>query len=308
MNNKITKQRLKTFFVYDAVKATAIVALVLLLVIIVFNYVGKRPTASQTFSVLVDNVEVIAGDGQEEFYTKVSYGNKDKLRYGLSYEILTGNVTSITPSSGNPMETLVQTYVSMEDDDVLIAGKTIATYYLNRGVAMDFDLFIALLNDFLYKSNGFYSSESDSAEDINVDAVKAYFLKTKGKDTRFLTESQKQKGIENEVERIKGYKVNSDLFKRLLNKCPSIISTEKELSYFEIGNYYGKYALDLGVLGNGFINVYKTKQTVNGEQVDTTSGVYLLLGNRDSTKSDTLFETLAFILALVEDYSNVLEG
>ena len=178
MNNKITSQRLKTFFVYDFIKMVAITAIVLLCVIIIFNYVGRRPTEAQTFSVLVDNVEVVTGDEQEAFYTKVSYGSEDKKRIGLSHNVLSGNVTAITPSSENPMQTLMQTYISLKDDDVLIAGKTIATYYLGRNAAMEIDYFLTLLNNFLYVDNGFYKSELDSPSDIDVDAVKNYFLKT----------------------------------------------------------------------------------------------------------------------------------
>ena len=310
MNNKITSQRLKTFFVYDFIKMVAITAIVLLCVIIIFNYVGRRPTEAQTFSVLVDNVEVVAGDEQETFYTKVSYGSEDKKRIGLSHNVLSGNVTAITPSSENPMQTLMQTYISLKDDDVLIAGKTIATYYLGRNAAMEIDYFLTLLNNFLYVDNGFYKSELDSPNDIDVDAVKNYFLKTYKKDARFISASQKEKGIEQEIERIKGYKTNSDLFKKLLKVCPEIISSEPELTSYTLGGvtFNGKYALNLGALGEGFINVYKTKQVENGEEKLTTQGVYLLLGKREITENDNIFETLSFILTLAKDYSNVLEG
>ncbi|MBR5439025.1 MAG: hypothetical protein IKV61_02290 [Clostridia bacterium] len=308
MNNKITKQRLKTFLVYDLVKMVAITTIVLLCVIIIFNYFGKRPSEGQTFSVLIDGSEVITGDGEEDFYSKVTNGREDKYYYGLSYNILDGNVTTISPSSANPMETLVQTYTQLKDDDVVIAGKTVATYYLGRGSAMNFDTFISDFNSFLYVNNGFYASEASSVEDINVEAVKTYFLKTYAKDARFLSESQKQKGIEQEIERIKGFKTNSDLFKKLLEVCPNIVATEQELSSFTLGGieFSGKYALNLGALGNDFINVYKTEQAGNEEEPYSTNGVYLLLGNR--TEGDAMFETLSFILTLAKEYSNVLEG
>ncbi len=308
MNNKITKQRLKTFLIYDGVKAVAITALVLLCVIIIFNYFAKRPSESQTFSVLIDNVEIVSGDGQEEFYKKVSYGTEGKLRYGLSSAILNGNVTTITPSSGSPMESLVQTYITLKDDDVLIAGKTIATYYLNRNAAMKITDFTLLLDNFLYKDHGFYLNENARVEDISEVAVKDYFYKNNAKN--YLTKSQKEKGLEQEIERIKGYKTNSDLFKKLLNVCPSLCVTDGPLSSYEYGGvkFEGVYALNLGALGSDFINVYKTKETVDGVEVDTTNGVYLLLGSRLNSDSDAMFETLSFILALAEDYSNVLGG
>ena len=311
MNNKITKQRLKTFLVYDLVKMVAITTIVLLCVIIIFNWVGKRPNESQTFSVLIDNVEVITGDGEEAFYEKVTYGNNGNGRYGLSYEVLAGNVTQITPSSASPMETLVQTYIGTGDDDILIAGKTIATYYLGRGAAMEIEEeFIGLLTDFLCDDNGFYSSMQDDVEDINVQAVEEYFKKTRDKDTRYITAKQKEEGIKQEIERIKGYKTNADLFLKLLEVCPDILATEDYLTSYNLGGvtFNGTYALNLGALGSDFINVYKTKQTINDEEVDTTNGVYLLLGKRSVSDNDAMFETLAFILTLAEDYSNVLGG
>ena len=310
MNNKITRQRLKTFFVYDTVKMLAVLAVVLLSVIIVFNYFSKRPTLSQTFSVLVDNVEVISGDEQQSFYEKVSYGKEDKSRYGLSYNVLAGNVNTISPSSGSPMETLVQTYVGTGDDDVVIAGKTVATYYLGRGAAMTFDTLLSMLNSFLYTDNGFYSSKLDSVDDINEEAVRAYFLKTYAKDSRFLTESKREEGIKNEIERIKGFKTNGDIFEKLIEVCPSIFASDPELTSFTLGGYTfsGNYALNLGALGQGFLNVYKVKQTVNEEEIDTTNGVYLLLGNRTEDGGDSAFEALAFIATLATEYSSVLEG
>lgn len=310
MNNKITKQRLKTFLVYDLVKMVAITAIVLLCTIIIFNWVGKRPNEGQTFTVLIDGTEVISGDGQEEFYTKVSNGTQGKRYKGLSYSILTGNVTTISPTSDSPMEMLVQTYIQLKDDDVLIAGKTVAKYYLGRNAAMDFDDFISHIDDFLYENNGFYTSKQASSDDINEQAVKEYYLKNNSNALIFMTESQKQESIQREIERIKGYKINSDLFKKLLEVCPNIISTDEELSSYQLGEYKrsGKFALNLGVLGDGFINVYKTKQTVNNEEVDTTNGVYLLLGNHLQGDNDMVFETLSFILTLAEEYSSVLGG
>ena len=59
MDNRITKTRLKTFLSYDLIKVLAVTLILCIVCLIVFNWVGEKPSSGQSFYVLCDpNVEI----------------------------------------------------------------------------------------------------------------------------------------------------------------------------------------------------------------------------------------------------------
>ena len=63
MDNKITLQRLKTFFIYDSIKLLACVIGVVFFLVIVFNAIAKKPTSGQEYFVMVADNVYIGNDG-----------------------------------------------------------------------------------------------------------------------------------------------------------------------------------------------------------------------------------------------------
>ncbi len=307
MNNRITKQRLKTFFTYETVKVVAVLAIVLVVLTIIFNAFSNAPTPAQTYSILIDTRSVVIGEGDYDFYQKAKNGSKN--RYGISYDILSFTNPRAFDTETQASESLISTYHDVHDDDIFIGGKELTQFYLERGYAQEINAYVRSLENFLFVENGFYDSALTPTEDINETAVENYFIKVRGKDSRFKKQKNRQEGIANEIERIKGLKTNLELFKKVIEICPELIATQDEFA-FKLGGYEmkGNYVFDLGVLGEGFINVYKTKVTTETESYYTTKGIYLTIGEHEELSGDLYFETLAFILTLVEDYSNILDG
>ncbi len=307
MNNRITKQRLKTFFTYESVKLVAVLSIVLVVLTLIFNSVAKVPSQAQTISILIDTNDVIIGENEYDYYVKVRDGSSN--RYGLSYDVLGFNNRQVFDTEESPSKSLIRTYHEIYDDDLFIAGKELTQYYLERGYAQEINSYINGLEDFLFTSNEFYSSINAPTDEINEVAVRDYFIRTRGKDSRFLTKSKLENGVLSEIERIKGLKTNLELFKKVLQICPQLIASETEFP-FTIGGVEikGSYVFDLGVLGDGFINVFKTHVKTETENYYTTNGVYLTIGQHEEINGDLYYETLAFILTLVEEYSNILDG
>lgn len=325
MDNKINGRRLKTFFTYDVIKTIAVSLIVCVLLTLIFNALGKKATDGQSFKILVGD-DIISGEDENKAYnTAISSG---ALGYGFSYEILTGGITNLSAKGNYGAAYMLNTFHEIGDDDVFIASETLAASYVKSGWAIKIksldgsygeDTYVGLAYKYL-KSNGFYEDETADYNDVNEQKVRENFIKTRGKDSRFNNAEKKESGVKKETERIKGLKKNIDAFKNLIETCPDLLASSEELTEYKVSEkvvFKGCYLMNLGALGDSFINAFKVAVKKTGEEGGTQSsggssksgeteytkdGIYLAIGNYAKKSGDLFFETAAYVLSLVKEF------
>lgn len=309
MDNKITKQRLKTFFVYDAVKLIASVLIVVFALLIVFNAVAKKPSSGQDFYLLLaDNIVI----GDEGLLFAQSVMDEDVENYGFSYDILRTTNMRIQ-DAGYSSAYMMNTYVELGEDDVFVlADKDDGLYssYIKTNSAREINAYIEDALTYV-KSNGFV----DETGNFNEQKIRKNFNATRGGDTRFEKENAYNTGARNEIKRIKAIYKNATVLKLVLQRHPELFYKEEQVIYKDEVIQSGYFGLRLSALnGKGdktVANMFTTavKTTVNDEETVsyTTENIVLLIGNNRYDEGDLFFESLAFINKLIDTYSTFID-
>ena len=301
MDNRITKTRLKTFLSYDLIKVLVVTLILCIVCLIVFNWVGEKPSSGQSFYVLCDpNVEI----GEDGSMLPIDTARKGVENGGFSYDILQASTKNVETSAYG-VSYMLKTSVELGDDDIFITGEALGREYLDSYAAADI---VGLVNKaFQYcTDNGFYSKSGT----INEENIKQYFLKTRKNDNRFRF-TDKSQGIALEIKRIKTIWENATVLQKVFAEHSEIFS-DKFTSFTWGGREItGSFAIDLsmlkggsGVLENAFKLAVKNEET--GDFTYTTNGLYLFVGNNEEFNGDLNYESLAYIRTIIEKYSNFI--
>ena len=308
MDNKITKERLKTFFVYDGIKFIASILAVVFALLLIFNAVAKKPTNGQDFYVLLADNIYVGDDG----YPFVHTVKEDDNGYSFSYDVLKTN-NMLIQDAGYTSSYMMNTYVELGQDDVFIVadnGDGLYDGYIKNNFGVTINSYIQSAKTYL-KSNLFI----DENGNFNEEQIRKNFIKTRGNDSRFETDKLFNEGVKSEIKRIKLIYKNAVVLEKVLQNHPELLYKEEEI-YFE-GEVIikGSFAIDLSKLngrGDNIIgNMFTRAKTVtNGDKETveyTTENIVLLVGNNRLEEGDLYFESLAFINKLINTYSTFID-
>ncbi len=304
MDNKITKTRLKTFLSYDLIKVIAVALILCVSCLIVFNWVAEKPSQAQTFYVLCDVNVMVGEDGH---LLSIDTAKKGANKGGFSYDILEVSTKNIEAGAYNPSY-MLKTSVELGDDDIFIAGETLGKEYLESYSATDIVGVVDRAKKYCL-DNGF----CDQNGNVNEEAIKQNFLKTRVKDNRFRSAKSKEEGVALEVQRIKTIWENATILGEVFEEHSEIFS-DKFTSFTWGGREIkGSFAIDLSKLKGGdsnyaLANAFKlaVQNTETGDITYTTDGLYLFVGYNEDVNGDLDYECLAYIRTMIERYSNLI--
>ena len=301
MDNRITKSRLATFITYDFIKVIAVMLALCVMLLVVFNAVGDKPTSAQTFYVLCDNEIIVGDDGG---MLTVDTAKKGANNGGFSYDIIEVSTKPIETSAYGTSY-MLKTSAELGDDDIFITQEKLGREYLDSYFATDIVGFVD--KAFQYCTDNDFFSKSGT---INEEKIRNYFLKTRKKDNRFRF-GKTEEGVALEIQRIKTIWDNATVLKKVFTEHSEIFS-DKFTSFTWGGREItGSFAIDLSkltggaVLSNAFKFAIKNQET--GEITSYTSdGIYLFVGNNQDVNGDLDYESLAYIRTIIEKYSNFI--
>lgn len=301
MVNKITKPRLKTFIAYNTVKMIIVTLIACIILVLIFNGVGKHPTDGQDFKLIIDSNIKIGKDVIDLFS---DLKNRDEEDGGFSYEMLKGEPFILRGSDENPTSyNLNSIYVPLSYDDVCVLPEDIFKDYVTAGNAKRIDLYItealAFCNQFLVGG------------EIDANKVFNYFELTRGKDSRFITKEQKEQGKNSELKRIKAIYKNANLLKDCFNAHPELLYNCSYKSETFGQTFEGAYAINISNLkgreDKNIANLFQiNKEVSEKEPIVTTEGIYLAVGDTFDKTGDLFYEQLAFLVTLIKNYTNYL--
>lgn len=300
MDNRITKTRLKTFITYDLIKVVAILLVVCVALLVVFNMVADKPSTAQTFYVLCDT-EVIVGD--EGDLLTVETAERGTSKGGFSYDILKLS-TKVLETGAYNATYMLETTSEVGDDDIFIAQEPLGRIYLNRYYAVDIVEHTKNAKKYCIEQ-GFYTESGE----INQDKIIESFLKTRKNDNRFRSSENKEKGKKLEVERIKAIWENANLLLGVYENHPEIFASQFNSFTWGEREIVGNFAIDLSKLtgsSNEISNAFKLAVT-NEETYEVTytvEGLYLFIGNNYDINGDLDYESLAYLRTIIEKYTN----
>ncbi|MBE5744116.1 MAG: hypothetical protein E7358_05320 [Clostridiales bacterium] len=300
MVDKITKRKLKSFFVYDAWKVVLVSTIFCVIFVLLFNFISKKPTDGQDFKIMLDDDIVMtkAIDDYIEalFTTKPTEG-------GFSYEMLKGETMYMRGTEENPEEYLLGgVYCDLNYDDVCILGEKLYLAYLKmQGGAVDINEYIKDAKNYLF-SNEF----CDNNGVFNESKVFEYFDKTRKGDSRFRTKEQKEKGRLDELERLKGIYFMAESLQSCFIEHPYLLDEQREGTDKFGQKVMGSYALKLGELDGGDLGDISSVFSIVKEDGNNADGVYLAIGNNKEENGDLYYEMLAVLYQTIKNYSTYL--
>lgn len=303
MDSKITKTRLKTFFFYDFIKVVAVAVVLCFSGLVVFNWVGEKPTQAQIFYVMCDPDVIIGSEGG---LIPVETAQKGCENGGFSYDILDVSTSNLNVGAYSASY-MLRTSIELGDDDIFITAEELGREYLEKYAAADIVGLVKKAQQYC-TDNNFYSKSGT----INEDAIRNYFLNVHKKDNRFRSSKQKEEGVALEIQRIKAIWENANLLERVFNEHSEIFSDK--FTSFTWGERVitGSFAIDLSkltggkcVLSNAFTRAIKSEGTEDNSY--TTEGLYLFVGNNQDVNGDLDYESLAYIRTIIEKYSNFIQ-
>ncbi|MBQ9782554.1 MAG: hypothetical protein IJW26_05180 [Clostridia bacterium] len=306
MNNKITSQRFKNFISYDFWKMVIAIVAVIIVVGLTMRITTPSPTYAQEFTLMVDSA-IITGDEGRNLLNDVD--GRDVSNYGFSYDILRTKSYYLTTGQHSP-SFLMHTYKKAYQDDAFICAdadenslyKSYVSNFYGVELTSYVDQAISFANEF-YAQNG----------QLDEQKVKDYFASKRGKDVRFISDTDYFNAVNNECLRITAIKENATKLKQIFSTYDILYKYEQLESFGEIVEE-GYYAIDFSKL-----NVYKRqdKNLMNafsrirdlgdGNYESTLENVLLLVGNNYEASNDLHYEGLAVINTIIKTYTTLLD-
>ena len=328
MDAKITKKRLAHLLSYDWVKIIALAVGVIILWSLVFNMTATRITPAQQFSVMNYYCNNSFSNAFHNIYDSALDG-KDKV---FSYEVIEGTTNDLV-SAGDEWGTLLQARASIEEGDVIFVpdiadvdseyttnpetNEPIYTYtyvesFLRGYVGMIYELsgedgYFSRLETLL---NGYYHGDYANGE-LDTQKVEKDFCDRveRNKDKRFKKEEEIERGVQDEIARIKKYRDAYIEFNAYLSEGiiefnrVKIVWGDGEYDYIE-----GDYGLNLcpderkmNKLKN-YLSYTTVSLDEKGNQKDrtiTAKDMNVLFFNFDGVESSFEYESLLFVNKLI---------
>ena len=332
MDAKITKTRLSRMLSYDWIKIVLFSAVAIIVWMLVFTMTATRITPAQQFT-------VFNYAGNSSFSTKFYDSYEKMLKNGVfSYEVIEANNNDLavhTEYLHTVMEARLATnegdvlYVSMENDPdtkyqdgeetkyLSYYQSFLNRWYYNVQRLDGEDGYFAELEAYL---NGFYSNGYEDKDSLNTALVESSFrarIKA-NKDKRFKKESEIQKGVQDEIERIEKYRDALVNFYSYID-AGYVSFTEGKIE----SNVEGKYIIDgiyaINICPNPetmgdvreYVSYYASYVDENGETqhkktADNMQIVFLDL----LPKGQEIFkgENLVYLNSVIESYCTALKS
>lgn len=328
MDAKITKQRLSRLLSYDWIKIIGIAVGAIVLWSLIFTMTATRITPSQQFTVF-NHYANVAFD-YSSFYD--TYDTTIE-RNVFSYEILETDAIDLA-TAGDDYYTMCDTRFTTGQGDLMFipnipdkdtaitttddAGESTITYthtypesFLNR-----YFTFIISWDEYLEDGKAYlvsYYGEDYANGELNKAKAERDFRAriNKNKDKRFKRESQIEKGVEEEYERLEKYRDAFVQFESYLAsdairlEYVAVTDEKGEPMVDEQGNvlYDGNYILNLSPDGKNTKltnTVYYSKVLEDGTKISCSDDMCVMLFLLPDMDDDYLCEVLLYLNTVIE--------
>ena len=301
MDAKITKQRLGNFLSYDWLKILIAIAAAAVALSLFFTMVGTRPTEAQSFEVY-GYFDVTTGsdfNGLSDDLDKkdaFSYEMLTVTSESFSFETYGSTVYTARRSAGEGTVMFLTDFVTYDEEGKLKEDSVLKSLTANALVDSDragggfFDTAYFMESSRAYLARFF---GEDLTAELDEKAAEESFLARNNRDKRFLSESKKQKGIEQEKARL--IKLKADYL------AVEAAFGRGALTHRIVEDENGKtHSAGIGV-GNlkGISNLFYYK---NGEEIATADLALVIFYNNYGKQNELRYDTLSFLSYLVEKY------
>ena len=305
MDARITKQRLGNMLSYDWLKILLTIAIAALFFGMFFTMIGARPTYGQTFY-------VYAFDGLSTGGHFGTLGSDMENKSVFGYDILKTGSESFT-SGGLYGGTVYNSRRSAGEGRVLFIRDVrttddkgnVSSDLLNfldyEGTSVEQFRFCIDPQKFLQDCREYLEPffGEDLTGEINNEQARATFLARNGKDARFRTSSKKEKGVNNEVERLKKIRDDYLFVISQMGQTIDYVTYTTEIKTHYIG--FSMKQLNLTPL------VYYIEEE-EGEKRQTNSEIALCIYNNNEREGDLKYESVNFIAYLLRRYGPEVES
>ena len=308
MDARITKHRLSNMLSYDWIKILLAIAAAVGVLVMLFTMIATRPTNAQTFLIYG---YYGTSSGSDYYSHQDDLKNKNVFSYDIlkiGGEVFEGSYSSQvfaarrTTSSGTVM--FVSHDKNEEDENATTRLEDLAALGFTRGdketLLRDPEKFMQDCEAYL---NGFFK---DGA--LDEQAVKDCFLSRNGKDKRFRSASQKQKGIQKERERILKLQEDYAAVKRAFDEG-SFTYTQVTL---ESNAHAGEkatltVAINLSKL-SGIENLFYYQKEGSSKQEKENLNLIIFNNGEKKGMSDLKFEAVSYLKYLYDRYTPAAEA
>lgn len=324
MDSRLTKRRLSDFLAYEWILMIVVAVVAIIALEFVYNAAATRLTVGQLFKYYMDEEIYKFDDTNDKVYELlgVDYGTNGKT---FSYDVMKVSFENLSTS-----QNILSVRLSIQEGDAIFtssAEKDSKTERVRVKQIID-EQSVYYLEDLLARAEEYLKTFTVNGDvynenDYDETKIRAHFdERTKG-DKRYRSESDKEEGKLNEVERIKKLAKEVKDFNTLLS-----VGEEKGLFYRytkyaqscadypnneNIKRFYDKeisegrenriYGINMGALTGGHKNVSEYLK-ISG--TDSAENVVLTLFDFGEYQFDLQFESISFVNTLVREFSDFL--
>lgn len=334
MDAKITKLRLSRMLSYDWLKIIGAAAAVIIVWVLIFTMTATRITSAQTFTVhnYLGNISLTA-----DFSKAYSDAYKNKV---FSGEVLETGIVDLA-ANGEYASQVLEARVATDEGDVMFVSqqpnvKTAYTvektnengekvketlyertylesflggyrYHLHSLERGNANSFFAQMENYL---NRYYPAGYESGENLNEKLAEEEFLARikRTKDKRYKKQSQIDKGIQEEIERIQKYRTALISFYDYLDKgvvsLTKTVYTDKESGETIFEGYYSiNLCPDTKTMGGlSSLVGYRTTYEVDGKEevVVSAKDMNICIFDMNGKEEAFRYEALLYITHLID--------
>lgn len=305
MDNKINKERFKTFFYYDSIKTFVIGIITIVVLVLIFNVVSKRPTNGQDFYLMNAEGVTLTGEG-----TSLLSGTKNgDYRFKFSYDVLEASTMSPQSAGLYSAQYMMTVYLSANQCDVFLSVD-------NRSEDEDSSMFQSFVDGFSAVKIEEYIENAKTYSlqyvDVNGDNVVAkdaeverLFEIRNGKDSRFEKAGTYEEGLKGEKERVVAIYKNAVILEKVLNNHPELLYFYTSAEYPDSLN--GNYGINLSKLNGKNGKVIENDFICSLNTEEKSYDILLSIRSTPAIDKDLCYENLAFINNIIDIYSTYID-
>lgn len=321
MNTKITKKRLSEMLQYDWIKILLVIVAAIVLWELLFTTTAVRLTEGQFFKVFYYQTLQSDGiDGMYRFMEDVDF----------SYDVLSKGVENLDEQYG---KTILGLRLSVSEGDVIVVDnenkphsaedKKDNPLYNENSLYQVVDQYNMYgMEELLADAEGYLAGFKEGAA-LSDAKIEANFKRRMKKDNRFRKKADYDKGVAEEINRIKALDKEVADFRYLFDNYAAdglfFKYTKFQYTYYSAGNENYKeeyekqeekfYALNAGYLASRKVDGKKNISDIMSlPETGKADDVGVAVFNFKSKQPDLQYETIVFLNALVREYSNLLDG
>lgn len=320
MDNRLTKRRLSDFFAYEWIITVVAAVAAIIVLELIYTVAAVRLSTGQQFKYYMDEDLYVYDSSTGDIYSLLG------VKTGKNGKTFSFDVLSVEAENLSSSYNVLSVRLSVQEGDAIFTSSLEKDGTVRAKSIID-EFSVYDMQSLLNSAKEYIAQFKGDGDSLDENKIRDYFDKRMKGDNRFRTESEKEEGRQNEIERIKKLSLDVQDFETLMS-----VGEEKGLFY-----KYTKYEQSATTVDDETYRAAYEKEKTEGrenfvygfnmaamthapERTDkrnvsdylklsggTAYGVVLVLFDFSAEQPDLQFECISFVCTLAREFSDFLD-